>query len=100
MQLVFFTVPRKIFTNKNIFSKDVLCVLFETFFSKMYNKKHWIKSQRSPFKEGPIIERSKCCDWYLDKLLVLNFSKLMDSKQIYRNAFFAFFTISVKFHLK
>ena len=27
----------KIFTNKNIFSKGVLHVLFRTFFSKMYN---------------------------------------------------------------
>ena len=36
---------QKFFIKQNIFSQGVLHVLFRTFFSKMYNKTHWIKSQ-------------------------------------------------------
>ena len=48
MQLVFFTVQRKIFTNKNIFLKSFIHVLFRIFFSKLNNKNVEVKDQRSP----------------------------------------------------
>ena len=38
--------------------------------------------------EGPItVERLKGCDWSLNKFIEVNFSKLTDSDQIFRNDF-------------
>ena len=44
---------------------------------------------------GPItVERLKCCDWSIYKFIEVNFSKLSDSKQIFRIDF-----VRIHYHL-
>ena len=53
------------------------------------------KDYLNKFIEGPItVERSKCCDWSLDKFMQVNFSKLSNSNQIFRNNF-----VCILYHL-
>ena len=40
------------------------------------------------------------CDWLIHKFLEVNFSKLTDSNQIFRNDFVAFIITYAKFHHK
>ena len=54
----------KIFTNKNIFSKGFLHVLFRSFFSKLYNKNFELKSLRSPWHDSPPWCREKVMVYY------------------------------------
>ena len=45
--------------------------------------------------DGPItVERLKCCDWSVHKFIEVNFSKLTDSNQIFRNHF-----VGIYYHL-
>ena len=45
--------------------------------------------------DGPItVERLKCCDWSVHKLIEVNFSKLTDSNQ-----FFTIDFVSIHYHL-
>ena len=40
------------------------------------------------------------CDWLLHRFIDVNFSKLMDSNQIFRNNFISLYFILVKFQFK
>ena len=45
--------------------------------------------------DGPItVERLKCCDWSVQMFIEVNFSKLTDNNQIFRNSF-----VGIHYHL-